>query len=831
MKFYCDQCHAQYFIADEKIGSKGVKVRCKRCDNVIIIRPPAADEKPADEAPAASDDPLGGLGGDAEELDAPAASGASSDSGLGDLDLDLGLNEGDNAGGAGLQASSTGGNGDDDLLAGVDDDLDGGAESSTVTESAGAPAVAVAAPARRAPANVTAGGGLGEDALDSELAGAFDSVFGAAPVDPFNTVEITGAPDRSKRETRFYNPQEMAQVAQEKMAAQDDDDLVPAASATSAPGFGLKPGGNGAGDDGDDLLAGAAAEAPPADDLDRDPVWYVAVNEQQVGPISLADLGERWDRREVDGDSLIWKSSLSDWMPVRDVAELRAFVASKSASRRDPLSGGATEVERPRSPVGLAPFDAAAALDTQSILGNISMPTDTMNDPFATVESIDIPQPGGVASGSWRPHGMTEIYQAASLAEASSQQPMSLPEQPIEDEVDWNPGAAAALASLVDDEIKSVAAKPSGGFMQTADDGDLQLAPEGKSNYGDLLSNAPLPTPRQSGSSLPLADPFAAQISATGVGDVDIAQIAGQSSMVMQRPSYLSEPPKTARKINWLLWGGIGGGSLLMVVILVILVVLLVKVLSPAQPPVVAVAAGSNNPPGPPGTPGQPGGNGQMNNPGLPANPSDTPGTPASQPRAADQLPTTPSPPIGVEEPTEQDRRKGKAPAIKKSPGIWNKTGTAKPALGEGDPGSTAPEPKAVEPKPTPAPAGKSGACDPILFPDGICPKGTEGGPTPTAIGNTLTKSQILMTVKKNMPAIKACSAEQAKRDKRLATGDLKMSWYVRADGKTKNVTIMTAKFKSTYVGTCVVDSISKWQFPAFEGEDVGPIKFPFTLE
>jgi len=29
MRFSCDQCGAQYAIADEKVGDKGVRVRCK----------------------------------------------------------------------------------------------------------------------------------------------------------------------------------------------------------------------------------------------------------------------------------------------------------------------------------------------------------------------------------------------------------------------------------------------------------------------------------------------------------------------------------------------------------------------------------------------------------------------------------------------------------------------------------------------------------------------------------------------------------------------------------------------------------------------------------
>src|SRR5689334_7262107 len=43
MKFVCDSCQAQYLIADEKVGARGVKVKCKKCGNVIIIRPGSGD--------------------------------------------------------------------------------------------------------------------------------------------------------------------------------------------------------------------------------------------------------------------------------------------------------------------------------------------------------------------------------------------------------------------------------------------------------------------------------------------------------------------------------------------------------------------------------------------------------------------------------------------------------------------------------------------------------------------------------------------------------------------------------------------------------------------
>lgn len=38
MKFYCDSCNTKYSIADEKVRGKVLKVRCKKCEEIITVR-------------------------------------------------------------------------------------------------------------------------------------------------------------------------------------------------------------------------------------------------------------------------------------------------------------------------------------------------------------------------------------------------------------------------------------------------------------------------------------------------------------------------------------------------------------------------------------------------------------------------------------------------------------------------------------------------------------------------------------------------------------------------------------------------------------------------
>jgi predicted Zn finger-like uncharacterized protein len=68
MKFVCDSCHAQYMISDDKVGANGVKVRCKKCSNIIVVKkvvepdPTVVMQNPlANAATNAGDAPFGGL--------------------------------------------------------------------------------------------------------------------------------------------------------------------------------------------------------------------------------------------------------------------------------------------------------------------------------------------------------------------------------------------------------------------------------------------------------------------------------------------------------------------------------------------------------------------------------------------------------------------------------------------------------------------------------------------------------------------------------------------------------------------------------------------------
>ncbi len=52
------------------------------------------------------------------------------------------------------------------------------------------------------------------------------------------------------------------------------------------------------------------------------PEWYVIENDEQVGPLSKAEIRERLKRGSLDAEHYIWKEGLPEWKPILEVAAL-----------------------------------------------------------------------------------------------------------------------------------------------------------------------------------------------------------------------------------------------------------------------------------------------------------------------------------------------------------------------------------------------------------------------------------------------------------------------------------------------------------------------------
>jgi predicted Zn finger-like uncharacterized protein len=228
MKFVCDNCATQYLISDDKVGPKGVKVRCKRCGNIIIVRP-------QDEEPLAQDEP-------------GRATTEPSDTERGDSD-EVG------------QAF-------DQLLA----------------------------------------GGLGDERADE------------------------GEDEGDEQATEIFRVEDLKR--QQGGAAEDRDKI-------------------------DEVFAGAESTELSRSAERQRPVrseWYLAIGEEQVGPMDLTEVQNRWLAGEIDTGTLAWSAGMSDWTPLSDIDELNEVLQSAAPEGRE-----STAVDEPEA--GAPDDDAAAERD------------------------------------------------------------------------------------------------------------------------------------------------------------------------------------------------------------------------------------------------------------------------------------------------------------------------------------------------------------------------------------------------------------------------------------------------------------------------------------
>ncbi|WP_394748290.1 SPFH domain-containing protein [Spongiimicrobium salis] len=59
-------------------------------------------------------------------------------------------------------------------------------------------------------------------------------------------------------------------------------------------------------------------------------MYHYAVNGQQAGPVPFEKLKELFANRTINKDSLVWKQGMSNWMALKDVEELKAFLGGNT---------------------------------------------------------------------------------------------------------------------------------------------------------------------------------------------------------------------------------------------------------------------------------------------------------------------------------------------------------------------------------------------------------------------------------------------------------------------------------------------------------------------
>lgn len=69
---------------------------------------------------------------------------------------------------------------------------------------------------------------------------------------------------------------------------------------------------------------GQGVVPPPLPQPAAEPEWYFAIGKERLGPVTAARLRDLFVDQKVDGQTLVWRSGMADWVKLADVADLMA---------------------------------------------------------------------------------------------------------------------------------------------------------------------------------------------------------------------------------------------------------------------------------------------------------------------------------------------------------------------------------------------------------------------------------------------------------------------------------------------------------------------------
>ncbi|MCP4502838.1 MAG: DUF4339 domain-containing protein [Deltaproteobacteria bacterium] len=973
MKFSCDQCGASFMISDDKLGERGVKVRCKRCGESIIVRPANADDDAdsglspdlelagavSEEEPTVAVAAKANLDIDAETHVGPARDGfklSKSESEDGFVSLESDRIQQQTApradAGDGFDEATRGGAFEPaqlDRLAADKDELDGlgdenalkmpdaglalGAElsaelgeletsaeekdevftdslenSSLGDEDASAldasleatqePSVDDVPPPPGDFAAATLEGGsadlgdqltvpmpaamagdddplslphddapfgddLGNDDLASDegmTASGFDSAYGdEQPPAPEALAARNADEDMLDDQIAgafsdmFNDPDSLPEPDTDSILGGDLANAADGALSTPEPGAGFPEtaGSFGLDDLRDDLDASLeGGESPFPEEEFVDPLlvasgggtqpsaltvddeedddddneeeeeeveWFVAIEDEEVGPLTIEEVEAEVGKGRLLRDSLVWKTGMEDWIPADEVIEVSSFFDTAAPGKYSSMLDGAPiEDDAPPPPTGADPFD-------------------------------NLPELDGQVDPAWQPHGLTEVYQAANLAEAAQanvKSPYAEPESLApadDDDAGWSPGAASALSALVEDEMGRLNEGPSMGSGMLPDDDEVGLG-------SNALDDLPGQSASSSALGATLADLEASSASPTAPGhslpQMPAVQVAPADNMAsppntMSAPSLPPSYPHNGGGRSPVIYVGGGLAAFMMLGVFAFGALFFLKSTSDGSSKatkdaeLIAAAQAKQNE------------EGKIALAALNAKKTAAK-TEAEKPTTAEVKATD-----AAAEANAAEAKAAKAKAAEA------KAAEAKAAEAKADEKSATSEKKKAkrsklasakrksskssrktkpkkntrsnrESRPAPKPKfsqtrrpkkKRSGDCDPVL--DFDCEEKKSSGPKKKT---KLAKSDILGALKKKLRKIKACGKKHG------VTGKIKVRWKISRSGATRGVKVVTAKYDGSQVGGCLVRVVKKIRFPAYSGQEMKPITFPFKL-
>lgn len=116
----------------------------------------------------------------------------------------------------------------------------------------------------------------------------------------------------------------------------------------------------------------------------------------------------------------------------------------------------------------------------------------------------------------------------------------------------------------------------------------------------------------------------------------------------------------------------------------------------------------------------------------------------------------------------------------------------------------------------------------PAVLAEPPTPEATEDRGLGTEGGRTLSQKQLLDTIKRNQPKVRACYERGLKSNNTLA-GKLVLAWTVGADGRVRAVETISDSVRHGEVVRCIRKTVGTWVFP--RAESPSEVEYPFVLK
>ncbi len=739
MRFRCESCDAQYAIADEKLGKKGVRIRCKKCGEIITVRPPQPEEQdapdPGEQEQQAADqaeeerEAEGSEERDTTEVDRPPADEQEQDTVQESLDL-----------------------GEDDELKSALDDILG-------------------------------------DVGSGDEAGGEDEDFEEQ--------------DYDRQSTRVFNVEEMQKVKAEREQASLTTGEEESTGMESAGAPSEEP--------------GREEAAPPGDEDREREEWYAAVDDEQVGPMSITEFAQRWKSGEFQSDTLVWKTGFEEWVSVFDVQQF-AFLAE------DEEPAGEDETD-------WASRDDDAGGDWSSDESEHPEERDPLDSDWDEHEEADSGGPGEY----------DDYYDGDEPSSSASAEAFAGAD------VDWRPSALAALSGLAEEELASLRPEdpepeeddfplegehePSGTDGEALEDGEME---EGDSSLISQIAAEEEAAARRAEKERLEEDRQAEELRRKEDEAALEAQAAASREKIAEQRERAAPPeekyiPQRTSLPKWAIGTMIGLGSL----VLVFLTFMFSRMSSGPELP----AQQALPPAPPPGVEEKEKGGGESGQPVVAAGvqPAPGPGTAVpSKPEAKPEPKPEPKPEEAKKPAEPQPAKKPPKARKRRRRRKDRKSDRVAVAPREPEPSSRKPPPerKPVRTKP------KGGLLDFEDDDDRAFAAETGAKPKPRAPKvekkkerPPLSNADVLSVMKRHIAEFKACNRKQRDIDSSVR-GKMVIDFTIGNNGRVKRVGISkkTAQFNKTYVAGCIRTIIKRLKFPEFSGPPK-KVPFPFSVK